>query len=226
MPNPVRVLLIVALAFTLSLGRPKAALTDAYAISTSAELIAAVLTELAIGAMMALGVNVAFGAIAIGGRLLDVQIGYGIAQVFDPATHRQTPILTTLLNQLGTMVFFVSDFHHVLLRGLSLSLERIPVGHGWSIATAAAPLMRHAGAMFGLGFALVSPIVFCMLMLEFGLTILARNAPQLHLFMLNHALKILVGITAIGLWLVGAPEAMARMYRVVFLSWEAMFPHG
>ena len=57
------------------------------------------------------------------GRLLDVQIGFGIAQVFDPVTRRQVPVLASLFDQLAIVVFFLANGHHVLLRGLASRME-------------------------------------------------------------------------------------------------------
>lgn len=226
MPVPVRVLLVAVLAFTMALALPEPARVAAAALGDSTRLCVAVVTEAAIGLAMALGIQVAFGAIALGGYILDVQIGYGIAQVFDPATHRQTPILTSIFNQLGIVVFLVGDFHHVLLRGLAYSIERVPPGQAWSLDAASTPVLHHAGALFALGFVLVAPVIFCLLMLEFGLAVLARNVPQIQLFSMSYAFKIVVGLMALMLWVTAAPDAMARLYKGVFLSWEALFPHG
>ena len=60
-----------------------------------------------LGATMALGVLLAFSAFSIAGQLLDVQIGFGIVQVFDPATQRQVSVLTSLIQYVGVLVFFL-----------------------------------------------------------------------------------------------------------------------
>ena len=46
----------------------------------------AVVTEVFVGAVLAFGVFCAFAAFQLGGQLLDFQMGFGVANVIDPAT--------------------------------------------------------------------------------------------------------------------------------------------
>ena len=48
-------------------------------------LVQAVLLELGLGATLGLGIHLAFAVFSVAGRLLDVQIGFGLGQVIDPA---------------------------------------------------------------------------------------------------------------------------------------------
>lgn len=113
MPATVRVLLILALTVMMLLAFPSMRVMDA---SDTASLFVAMLCELMLGAVMGLSILLAFAAFSVAGALLDVQIGYGIAQVIDPVTRRQLPILTSLFNQVAVLVFFLVNGHHALLR--------------------------------------------------------------------------------------------------------------
>jgi flagellar biosynthetic protein FliR len=155
--------------------------------------------------------------------MLDVQIGFGIAQVFDPVTRRQAPILTSAFNQVALVVFFLSNGHHVLLRGLAYSFERFPPARTAWTSLDAGPVLKHAAGLFALGFALVAPVVFCVFLLEFVLGVLTRNLPQMQMFALAVPLKIVVGMAALGLWLVGAQGTLAATYASIFQAWEAVF---
>ena len=46
---------------------------------------------------------------AIAGRLVDLQMGYGIAQVFDPQTQARVPILSALFGLLAVVFFFLPE---------------------------------------------------------------------------------------------------------------------
>ena len=54
-------------------------------------LILATGRELLLGGLLGFGILTAFGALALGGRLLDYQMGFGIATLFDPATRGPRP---------------------------------------------------------------------------------------------------------------------------------------
>jgi flagellar biosynthetic protein FliR len=216
----VRVLLVLAMALVLTAGLPAARLPASLG---AAALIAALGAEVAVGIVMGLGIAVAFAAFSIAGGMLDVQIGFGIAQVFDPITRRQLPILTSIFEQLAVVGFFLGDWHLQVLRGLAYGLERWPPGAvDWAVLDAGAAL-RHAAALFSLGFALAAPVVFFVFLLDCALGVLTRNLPQMQMFALAIPLKVVAGASALALWLVASRGVMERTYASVFRSWEALF---
>jgi flagellar biosynthetic protein FliR len=221
-PPSVRALLVVGLAAALALGLP-AAPEAALMLSSPGQLLTAAVSELALGATLALGVFIAFAAISMAGRLIDVQIGFGIAQVFDPATQRQIPVLTSAFDHLGVLVFFLINGHHALLRGVAYTLERFPPGRPWPIEAAAPMIVKQMGGLFSLGFALAAPVVACLLLVELAMGVVARNLPQINMFVLGIPVKIVVGLAMLSLWFAGMGDAMSRVYAFVFRSWEAGF---
>jgi flagellar biosynthetic protein FliR len=217
-PPTVRVLFTLCLALALAAGLSVEVPLD---VSTGA-LIAASAAELALGAAMALAVLTAFAAISMAGRMLDVQVGYGMAQVFDPTTQRQTTPLAAGFDRLAVVFFFVLDGPHALLRGIAFSLERFPLGRPWSPSAAAGPLLQHVAGLFGLAFSLALPVLACLLLVELGLGVLARNLPQMNLFVVGAPVKIGVGLAALALWTAGASEAMGRIYASIYRTWDAV----
>jgi len=220
MPAIVRVLLVAALAVMLTLAFP------AWRVEANiglGDLFISMLGELMVGAVMGLSIMLAFAAFSVAGALLDVQIGYGIAQVLDPVTRRQIPILTSAFNQIAVVVFFLVNGHHALMRGLVYSLERFPPGRPWPFAYAMAPIVKQVAGMFTLGFALAAPVVFCILLVEVGLGVLARNLPQMNMFAMGIPVKIIVGLSALSFWMAGAGDAMSKVYFSIFKAWEGIF---
>ncbi len=220
MPGMVRMFLVLGLSIALALGlSPSAASLP----SNNDALFQAALSELILGATLALGILLAFGAFSVAGRLLDVQIGFGMAQVFDPVSNHPIPILTSLFEKIAVLVFFLVNGHHALLRGVAYSLERFPVGAFWSLAAAAGPLLKQVSGLFSLGFALAAPVVFSILLVEMALGVIARNLPQINIFMLGLPIKILVGLTLLSLWFGGMGGVMTRVYGSIYETWDHMF---
>lgn len=221
-PPTARVLLVFGLAAALALGLPAAsAVPQALARDTGA-LFMASMAEVALGATLALGILVAFAAISMAGALLDVQVGFGMAQVVDPATRRQIPILTATFNQVGILIFFLVNGHHALLRGLAFSLERFPLGGSWSAQAASPIVLKQVAGLFGMGLSLAAPVVFCMLMVDLGLGVVARNLPQMNIFVVGLPVKIVVGMAALSLWFGGIGDAMSRVYSSIYNTWDAL----
>jgi flagellar biosynthetic protein FliR len=226
-PVLVRVLVVLALAAALSLGLPSVAgRPPGAAISGAGALVSAACTELALGATLALGILVAFAAFSMAGELLGIQMGIGIAQALDPSSSsgETVPLLSTVFNQVGVVVFFLVDGHHALLRGVAYSLERFPLGRGWPVDAAAGPMLGQVAGLFGLGFALAAPVVVALLLLEAALGVVARNLPQMNMLAMGIPVKILVGLLALWLWFAGIGDVMGRVYGSIFRTWTEIFP--
>jgi len=219
LPAIVRTMLVVALSVAIASGLP---LSPTSWMGWDALLFAA-FAELALGATLGLGILLAFGAFSVAGQLLDVQLGFGVAQVIDPVTSRPVPILTQAFGYVAVLVFFLVDGHHALLRGLAYSVARFPVGHSWSVANAAEPILKQAAGLFSLGFALAAPVVFCVLLVEFTLGVIGRNLPQMNMFTMGIPVKIVVGLIALVLWFAGIGAVMTRAYASITSTWDGVF---
>jgi flagellar biosynthetic protein FliR len=160
------------------------------------------------------------------GRLIDVQAGFGLAQVFDPVTRRQVPVVQGAFDKLGVVVFFLLDGHHALVRGIVFSLDRFPLGRAWPMEAAAPVVMRQVAGLFGLGFALAAPVVVCLLAVELAIGVLARNLPQMNLFVIGVPAKVVVVMAVLAIWLGGAGDAMSRIYASIYQGWNAILAEG
>lgn len=221
-PGSVRVLFVVGLAWVLALGLPSAEHSAVHHLSPG-DLLEAAAAEVALGGTLALGIFIAFAAISMAGRLIDVQIGFGMAQVIDPATQRQIPIITAAFNQLGVLVFFLVNGHHALLRGIAYTVDRFPPGRPWPVEAAAPMVVKQMAGLFSLGFALAAPVVVCLLLLELAIGVVARNLPQMNMFVIGIPVKIVVGLVLLSVWFSGLGDAMSRIYGFIFRGWEVAF---
>jgi flagellar biosynthetic protein FliR len=217
-PASVRVAVVVALAACFSSLVPPPA--QGWGLW---HVVSAMAGELALGSTMALGLNLAFAAFAVGARVLDTQIGFGIGQVFNPLTRQQAPILTGVFAQLALVLFFSTDAPDGVLRGVVLSIQAYPPGSEWNMQSAYVPVVGQMAGLFALGFAMVAPVVFCLLLVELGLGVISRSLPQMNMFAMGIPIKVVVGLTALAIWTTGSLALMTRTHTAVFRGWEAMF---
>lgn len=219
-PARVRAIVVLALAVTIAAGLQKPV---GISVDGAGQWIQAALVEMALGATLALGVLVAFAAFSMAGNLLDVQIGFGLAQVFDPVSQRPSALLVSTFNYVAVLVFFLVDGHHALLRALAYSVEAFPLGAPWSAEAVAGSVLKQASGLFSLGFALAAPVVFCILMVELALGVVSRNLPQINMLVLGIPTKIVVGFAVLSLWFAGMGGAMNRVYASIYDTWASMF---
>ncbi|HEX5682639.1 MAG TPA: flagellar biosynthetic protein FliR [Ideonella sp.] len=223
-PPTVRVAIVLSWAAVLATVKPIGPeLLSAGGVPGVGPLLAAAASEAALGAVMALGLNMAFAMFSFGARLADVQIGFGMGQVFDPMTRQQLPILSAIFTQVALVGFFLLDGHHALLRGVALSLEATPPGHAWLLDPLLSAVARQAGQMFSLGFAMVAPVVFCLTLVELGLGVLSRNLPQMNTLVVGVPIKVVVGLAALAVWATASGGVMQRAYASTFAMWGVLW---
>lgn len=220
-PGLVRVWLLLALTVAVAAGLPSSAGSMPMDLGT---FMQATCTELALGATLGLGVLLAFAAFGLAGSLLDAQTGLGMAQILDPGSRRPVSLLSTALTTSGVVVFFLVNGHHALLRGIAYSVEIFPPGRPWNLQAAMRPVAAQVASVFGLGFALAAPVVFCVLLVELALGVVARNLPQVNMLTLSIPVKIVVGTVALAAWFAaGIGAAMQRVYASLHAGWLDLF---
>ncbi|MGZ3182513.1 MAG: flagellar biosynthetic protein FliR [Telluria sp.] len=219
LPRRLRVLLVLGLALGLVGSLPHGA---ARAVPPDLPgLAGAALNELVVGATLAFGVFAAFGAFSFAGSLLDLQAGFNIANLFDPVTHSQAPLLATVLSMTGVALFFGLDAHLALLRGVAWSFERVPLG-ATGFRPDPAELLRQFGAVFTLGLTLAAPVLGCLFLVEVALAVLSRNLPQMNVFVLGAPLKIVTCLALLALLAPRLGPVARRVFDGIFRFWEAV----
>lgn len=209
---PARVLVLVVFMFAAALNTVLAQYA-ALDIQRVDQLLIAMARELAVGVLMAFGLHCAFAAFSFGGRILDLQMGFGVANLINPSSHEQSPLLGFALLIAGALTFFLWDGHHWLARGLLQSYGWFPLAAPLG-AIALAPVLQQFGLMFSLGFALVVPVVAFLLLIDVAMAIAARTMPQMNLFMLSMPVKILVGLSVLA----ASAPLLKGLFNQIFVS--------
>jgi flagellar biosynthesis protein FliR len=155
------------------------------------------LKELMIGLVLGLVANFLFEAALMAGQILGVQIGYSLANVFDPQTNADTPVLSEFHRMAALLIFLQLDVHHWLLRALVRSFAYLPPG-GMTVTFAAAGSLLHAaGGIFLVGVQIAAPSLVATLVADMALGFLGKASPQLPVLYIGLAVKNLVGLSVL-----------------------------
>lgn len=189
-PMVSRLILVLVFASLAVSGAPQPA---AGLVSLDGGFLSSLMSEMAIGLLMAVGVHTAFAAFAVAGRLIDAQMGFTLGAVLDPVSQGHAAVMASGLNLLAVVLFFVTDVHHLLLAGFFRTFELLPLGQALSVG-GWLPMAQGAGMMFVLGFAMASPVVVALLLTDVVVGVVSRNMPQMNVLFLSIPLKVLLGI--------------------------------
>lgn len=216
LPAQIKVLLLLALSISIFASLPMAPIV--VPIHSAIGLLIAGLGELTLGAAMAFGVMAVFGAFAIGGKLLDYQMGFGIASLFDPTTKTQGSLNGTFLSMLGATAFLALDAHHTVIKAIAYSFSAVPIGH--PVHLPADALVAQFGLMFSFGFMLVAPPVVALMLVDLGTAVASRLMPQVSAYFIALPVKIFVGLFVTALSLRYMAPFIQHMFDAIFIFWQ------
>lgn len=158
------------------------------------ELMLMMLAEVMLGGIFALVIQFFFTVPVIGGGLIDTQMGFGMAQNYDPGMQMQMSVNASLLNVLAMVIFFASDCHLVLLRIMMTSGKMVPFGGYWLSEDFFQLTLTLFTQCFMLGIRLVMPILAAELLGQVGMGVLMKAIPQINVFVINIDLKVIIGL--------------------------------
>lgn len=179
--------------------------------------------EIIIGLALAFVTNVFFTLTYTAGQLIDMQMGFGIVNVYDPQNNTQIPLIGNLLNILLLIVFFMVDGHHRLIYILYLTIEALPVGTlQLSPAIGLAALEIFANA-FMMGVMVALPAVASGLTIEITFGALVRTVPQLNMFVVGIPLKTLIGFVLLIILLPAFVSFSDTIFTEMFNAMDLIF---
>ena len=216
-PGPARVLLAVSLGALLASGAGHGGAIP----SSGVDLGLACLVEAAIGAAFALGFLAAYAATQVAGRVLDLQMGFGLGSVLNPSTQTLSSLTGTVFGMTAVGVFLSLDGHHALIRALAASVETFPPAvRPDSFAWSAAP--ADAAIMFTYGLALAGPVMCALLLADVTMAVLARSMPQLNIFVLGFALKVVLGMIGLAATILLSRSVYDALFGTLFRQWDRL----
>jgi len=155
------------------------------------------LGELLAGILMGFIVYSTFAIVYLVGELVDRQIGFAMASVFDPVMQLQVPVIGNLLYFTIMALFIVSGGLTSLIGALILSFELAPLGQVFVLGNNVL-LMYVLGTFVGFFMLAVQfslPIAGAIFIVDIMLGILVKAVPQMNVFVVGMPLKVLLGLT-------------------------------
>lgn len=188
--------------------------------------VAVTLEQIAIGAMLGIGLQFATTTLSIFGFLSASQTSLAMAMLNDPIHGASSDALSLLAGIVGIMLFFAFDIHLLLAGIVSSSFVAWPVGQ--SLANLQLQTVAyHLGWVFAAAFLLATPIIFAAMLVQLGFGFMTRISPSLNIFALGFSVVTLFGLAMLAFMLRHLPVHYRQMtQRTLDMLTQLMHTHG
>jgi flagellar biosynthetic protein FliR len=194
-PVRVRVALGAMLAFFVSQTLPPSPLLQADLLG----LAGGMAVELGIGLLLGFISRALWYALDIAGGIVAQEMGLAIPASLNPMSSGPTTEAATLLHYLAAMLFLTLNFHHQLLAAFGRSYHFLPIGGGHLHESLLVDLAARTGYLFLFALQMSAPIIAVSFLILLVFSVLGRAVPQMNVFFESFAIRILAGLTALGL---------------------------
>lgn len=178
----------------------------------SHEAFLMMLQQVLIGLVMGFILQMVFASIVFGGQVIAYSMGLGFASMMDPQNGVQVPVISQFYLILSTLLFLILNGHLILIEILAQSFHTLPVAVDGITRNNLNELVVWSSQIFSGGLLMALPVVAILLLINMGLGIVGRAAPQLNIFAVGFPITILIGFVLIWLTL---PDVMINFQEML-----------
>ena len=160
-------------------------------------LILLILKELMVGVIIGFISYAFFSAFYVMGQIVDMKIGFGMANVIDPLNRIQVPLMGNFYYILSFLLLMSFNGHHLIISALVDSYNFLPIGGFKYTGDTMNLLINSLSRSFEIGFKLSTPIVAIIFLTDVVLGIISKTIPQMNVFVVGIPLKVLIGLLII-----------------------------
>ncbi len=194
-PKRVRGLIGVLIALGMMTGLPR----PAHLPATLGQAVVGIGGEFAFGLAVGMVLSFVFIAVQWAGELIGQQIGFNIAETFDPQFGAASSVVGDMYYMLTLVIFLNVGGHRQIVAGLRDSFDTMPLLSVGVDRPVFDIVLQAFSASTVLAARLAAPILLTMLVLDLTLGFLGKTIPQLNVMAAGLSLKAMVGIGVLAL---------------------------
>ncbi len=160
-------------------------------------IVLLVLREFMIGLIIGFIASVYLASFYVLGQVIDMKIGFGMANVFDPQNKIQVPLMGNVYYMLAFLFLLMLNGHHIIIEALIDSYNFIPIGEFIYGDDVLSIIVNSIVQAFDIGFKLSFPVVATIFLTDVVLGVMAKAIPQMNVFVVGMPLKVFVGLLVI-----------------------------
>ncbi len=177
--------------------------------------------EVLIGGFLAFVLQIVVLGVQIAGHLIGHEMAFNMARTVDPNSGGQMPILAHMYETFFLMTFIAVDGHHWLLRALSESFGRAPVGELEFTGSAGSLIVTFFTDVFAAGLTFAAPIMVLLTLISTMIGLLTRAVPHLNIMEFGFSLRIVGGMASLFVFAPALTPALHNLLDVLMDGLEA-----
>ena len=194
---------------------------DVEPFEINGDYILLIIKEVIFGLFIGLLAYIIMSAVQIAGGFIDFQMGFAMANVIDPQTGAQSPLIGQFLNTLALLLLLALNGHHLLLDGIFYSYQFMPMEMIWPAfgqENYVEFIMKTFAGVFAVAFQMSIPIVATLFLVDIALGITARTVPQLNIFVIGYPIKIAVGFLVLLVMMGVLMAVVQEMFEILVIA--------
>ncbi|MHB1650872.1 MAG: flagellar biosynthetic protein FliR [Desulfitobacteriaceae bacterium] len=186
--------------------------------------IALVVKEVLVGLVVGFVIYALTAVLEGAGQLIDFQMGFTMGNALDPVYGMQSPMMGNFQLVLATMLLLATNAHHYLIAAMVKSYTYVPI-NPQSLPMGYAFYVKLVSDIFALSIQLALPVFGAMLLADLGVGLLSRTVPQLNIFSIVFAVKIVFGFILLLLATPLFGESVAHLFDTS-MAWVLQLYQG
>ncbi len=182
-------MVVVAITVAIAPGLPP--MPEVHPLDLSGLMLIA--EQIIIGALLGFSLQLFFQAFVVAGQIVAIQMGMAFASMVDPVNGVSTAVIGQFFTMLVTLMFLAMNGHLVVFEVLTESFTTLPVGSGLS-TTDFWEIAGKLGWVLAAALMLVLPAITALLVVNVGMGIMTRAAPQLNIFSIGLPMTLSLGM--------------------------------
>lgn len=193
------------------------------------ELALAGASQVVLGIIVGYVASLVFAGVQFAGELIDLQIGFAVANVLNPQTQQNITIIGEFQLAIASLVFLATNSHYFLIQGIAGSFNLVPLPFINLDPSVAGNVVLFFTQAFLVVFKIAAPSVFALLITNIALAFMAKVAPQMNVIVVGLPIQVSVGMImmAISIPLIGTvgPELFQNIARQMDTTMRGMAVH-
>jgi flagellar biosynthetic protein FliR len=166
-----------------------------------------------VGAVLGFASLLVFIAILLGGQIIDLEMGFAIANLIDPVSNLQQTLLGQFQYIIALLFFLAMNGHHYFVDAVARSFDILPLDVFHYRYALHGKLTAMLSEVFVVAFQLAFPVAASLFLSDLVLGFLSRLVPQMNVFVVGFPLKLALGFFALIFCLSIAGSFYPHLFR-------------